>query len=216
MDTGLLHTHHLFVVLYLLLYLTKFGLLAARRGPALERLNRKTKVLHIVLASGFTLTGLVLAFRAPASTSLPHLVKYAALVAVIGLGVVAFKRRNVVLGALGLVLLAYSYGLGKTHDVLLRSERTQLAAASHALGETLTQDPVRVGERLYQTACARCHGTDGASEYRKSRNLQLYAADTTAVVAVLKAGLKPMPRYDYLSEAELRALALYVGTLKQP
>lgn len=215
METGMLHTHHLFVVLYLLLFAGKAGLVFARKPETLRRFNRKTRILHIVLAAGFTLTGIYLVARAPDGLRTVYLAKYGLLVLTIGVGVVAIKRANPVLTGLVVLLLAYTYGISKAHNFMLLSEKTRLAQVSARLPVKQAEDPVALGKALYQVSCLRCHGPKGDAAYRKSKNLTVLEGDANWVKSFLEAGPGTMPTYDYLAPHEADAIAAYVLTLRE-
>jgi cytochrome c5 len=213
MDTGLLHTHNLLVILYALLLLAKLVLIIGKRQDQLATLNRKTKVVHIVLAAGFTLTGLVMAFRAPLGAGTVYLVKYAILLAVIGLGVVGVKRMNPVLTGLALLLIVYVYGASKTHSLALQPERARLATIAATAAVDHPGDTLALGRALYNDACVRCHGPQGDSGYLKSKNLQREGIGQDYITTVLLAGQNTMPKYDYLTNDQRTALARYVLSL---
>lgn len=215
MDTGLLHTHNLLVILYALLLLAKLVLIAGKKKEQLDKLNRKTKVLHIVLAAGFTLTGLVMAFRAPLGAGTVYLVKYAILIAVIGLGVVGVKKMNAPLTGLALLLIVYVYFASKTHSLALQPEASRLKNITAAQMTEHPGDTLALGMALYNDACVRCHGPQGDSGYLKCKNLQREGIGQDYITTVLLNGQNTMPKYDYLTDDQRTALAKYVLTLGQ-
>lgn len=92
--------------------------------------------------------------------------------------------------------------------------------ASAGLFATGAQAPINteLGERLYLTQCAMCHGPkgEGASGPTLARPKLLHAADDNALKAVIRSGIAGtgMPG-TRLIEAELQALSEYVRKLGQ-
>lgn len=215
MQTGMLHTHHLLVVLYILLFAWKAVLVFLRKKEALDRLNRRTKVPHIVLSAGFLATGIYLAAVAPLGVQTVFVVKYVVIVLIIGVGIVGIRRMSIPLTALTLLLLVYTYTIGKSHGLLLQSHKTQVLYAANHVHDKLREDPIAYGQVLYETACLRCHGAEGKALYRQSKDLTQAPADTSYIKAFIRNGAgSKMPAFDYLNEYEKDALAAYVRSLQ--
>lgn len=215
MDTGILHAHQfLFVPLYILLFLVKAVLILGGKKEALQRLNTRTKVVHIVLAVGMTLTGLFLVFRAPGALQTTYLLKYVLLLAIIGFGVMAVKRMSRGLAVLVLLLLGYTFAISKAHSPALESEQARLERFAAVANDRLQENQVAYGKALYERSCQRCHGANGEAAYRKSKNLAAIPADTAYVVAFLNNAVKPMPSYSYLQPYEQESIAAYVLTFQ--
>ncbi|MEM1137750.1 MAG: hypothetical protein AAGI07_18065, partial [Bacteroidota bacterium] len=65
MYTGLLHTHKLVVVLFLLIYLIKTVLLLIGKKDNLDTFSKKVKIPEMVISFLFLITGAVMLFQLP-------------------------------------------------------------------------------------------------------------------------------------------------------
>jgi mono/diheme cytochrome c family protein len=209
LDTGLLHLHHLLVVLYSLQLIAKVALVVARKPDALARFTGLLRIPHLILAGLMLATGLYLALRAPDGFAAWSLVKYAVLVGAIGLGLLAVRQHSVAAGVLSVGLIAYAYAISHDHDAKLRSQGRQFDDAWAAAAPTT----LARGQAIYEAGCRRCHGSDGKAGYRKSKDLT-QLRDSTAIAAIVRAGVlgKAMPAYPQaqLSDEQLGALIVYV------
>jgi cytochrome c553 len=212
MDTGILHTHHLLVVLYTLLLAAKVFLVIVGNRNALVSLNGRTRMLHIALASLMLATGVYGMLKSPEGFTSSYLVKYFLVLGVIALGVVGIKRMHKPISVLALVLMFYVYGIGKTHDLLLISPESKLKNLSASWTGTL---PTEAGKQLYVVGCQRCHGSDGQSGYRKAKNLATSRLSDDNLAYIIRNGQKAMPAFDYLSTDQTQALVTYVKTLRK-
>ena len=210
----MLHSHHLVVVLYFLLLLTGTFVLGLGTPAQLEGFNRRARFGHMILGTLLLLTGGYLAVKSPLGFAPTALVKYAVLLAAVGLGVVGLRRRRLLLAIASLVLMGYTYGISKTDSLTLASGAEQVSAALHALPEgSAAADR---GAAIYRTACVACHGADGRAGFLKSKDLTQAPPDSNYTLAVLQNGVKLMPAFDYLSPGERSDLLAYLATLRQP
>ncbi|MDP3342247.1 cytochrome-c oxidase, cbb3-type subunit III [Frigidibacter sp.] len=104
--------------------------------------------------------------------------------------------------------------------LLTRPEIAVLTDYVQTLGEGVNLEDTSEGAVLYQTNCAACHGEDGLGiEGTGSPNLTdddwVYGGDAVSIHQTLMAGRQgQMPSWQSrLTEAEIRALALYVEGL---
>lgn len=214
MDVGMLHTHHLVVVLYFLLLLSGTFVLGLGAPEQLEGFNRWARYGHMILGTLLLLTGGYLAFKSPVGLAAPALVKYAVLAVTIGLGVVGLRRRRLLLAIASLVGLVYAYGVSKTDSISLTPAELQGRAAVAALPADAPE--LERGRALYTTSCVACHGADGRAGFLKSKDLTAAPLDSACIVAMVRNGQKLMPAYTDYTDAELAALTAYVRSLHQP
>ena len=93
MFTGLLHTHKLVVVLFLLIYIIKTVLLLIGKTENLEVFTKKVKVPEMIISFLFLVTGAVMLFQLPEIKTL-LIIKIVAVFASIPLAVVGFKKKR--------------------------------------------------------------------------------------------------------------------------
>ncbi|MEO1448463.1 MAG: SirB2 family protein, partial [Bacteroidota bacterium] len=110
MYTGLLHTHRLVVILFLLLYVVKWVLLLANKKELLERINKATRVPEMIISTLFLLTGIGLAINIAQLTSM-FWIKLVLVLGSIPLAVIGFRKSNKILATLSILLIVGAYGL---------------------------------------------------------------------------------------------------------
>lgn len=217
MDTGLLHTHHLVVVLYVLLLAAKVAVVWTKNKNLLFTLNGKTKILRIVLEALMLLTGGALLVKSPVGLELFSIVKYVVLVLAIGAGIIGVKRMNPILATFSLLCFAYIYGIAKTNSPILQSEESQVQAAVSAFPAVANSpaDALKRGQAIYTITCLQCHGVDGTAAFRKAKNLATSPLSDAAKASIIKTGVNTMPAFTYLKEGEVQDLVLYINTFKK-
>lgn len=206
----MLHSHHLVVVLYLLLIVGGLGVMLLRRA-SLDAFNKRARIGHMVLGTLMLLTGGYLAVKSPLGFSGVALVKYVLLLVAIGLAVVGLRRIKAALVAGSIVVLLYVYGISKTDSLTLTPVSARMELAWQA---TSTVSPKEQGKVLYSVGCVACHGADGKAGYLKSKDLTASRVDSSYIVALLKNGKGLMPAYGSLSDAQHAALVEYVQSLR--
>ena len=75
-------------------------------------------------------------------------------------------------------------------------------------------DGVVDGKALFINECAKCHGTDGKLGLVGSADLSLTKLSVEELSSVIKNGKGTMPKFDYLTEAEIAGLTDYIAKLK--
>lgn len=218
MYTGMLHTHTLVVVLFVLIYLIKTILLFVS-VPKLEVFSKRTKIVEMVVSTLFLLTGLYLAFNAPSvGVGSWFWIKMVAVFASIPVAVVAFKRKRKPLALLAMALILYAYGVSET-----KSPRMNKADYFGQLGGDQTvavdafdpmsddYDILDHGQALYINNCVVCHGEDGALGAGGSKSLQMSMKDKAEMATIIRNGKNGMPAFKgILTDEEVMATVAYV------
>lgn len=212
MYTGLLHTHKLVVVLFLLLYLIKTALLLANKTEALARFAKGARIPEIVISALFLLTGAAMLFQLPQIHPYTW-IKIVAVVASIPLAVIGFKRANKALASLSFVLLIASYGLA---EMSRNAPARELAAGVVTDAAQSNYDLQLHGKAVYEANCTVCHGADGALGAVGAKNLAASQLSLEEAIQIIANGKNAMPKYKKsLSEQDIRAVAAYIGTFKK-
>ncbi len=217
MYTGLLHTHTLVVSLYLVLLLIKTVLLLAGQKERLSKFRAKTKVVEMVLATLFLLTGVYLSFESGSIWGSWFIVKDILIVAIIVLGVVAFKRESRFLAFLTLVIFLYVYGISETKSLYFNTDYQALYGGKSA-GEQKDWEPQASdydieahGQYVYEQNCIACHGKNGKLQKSGSKNLQNSGLGKEGIQHLVKNGKNSMPAYgEALNDQEIKAVSDYV------
>jgi cytochrome c5 len=212
MFTGLLHTHKLVVVLFLLIYLVKTALLLANKTDLLERFKKIIRIPEMIVSTLFLLTGAVMLFQLP-QIHMYMWIKIAAVFASIPLAVVGFKRSNKALATLSFVLLLVSYGLAEKS----RNAPVQELAAGVVTDATQSGYDIQLhGKAVYDANCVICHGADGALGAAGAKNLAASQLTAEEAVQIITNGKNAMPKYKKaLSEQDIKAVAAYIQALKK-
>lgn len=212
MYTGLLHTHRLVVILFLLLYVVKLTLQLLNRDEALAKLNRYTRIPEMVISALFLLTGGTMLFFTAKITPL-IIVKIVAVLAAIPLAVIGFRRQRKLLSTLSVLLIVGAYGMAEANKVGVSQEPltgiiTDPAAADYNLQAH--------GVAIYARNCAVCHGADGTAGYSGAKSLQASTLGDQDILGLLSKGKNSMPSYaKVLNPAEQQAVLAYVKTLRR-
>lgn len=209
MFTGILHTHNLLVVLFLLQYLVKVVLLLANQPEMLGKFKRKTRIAEMVISGLMVLSGIGLAFLSGAiRQDYWFVLKLVAVIGGIGLGVVAFKRNNKVLALVSVLVFAYSMAVSYAkHPLLMAPARTEIISTAPSTPEAL----MAAGLKVYQEQCIHCHGENGNLKRGGAKDLTLSQLDMAGVKNLILNGKGNMAAYkSVLSPAEVEAVATYV------
>lgn len=217
MFTGLLHTHTLFVVLYLLLLLIKTVLLLAGKTETLDKFREKTKIWEMVIATIFLLTGIGLWTQSAAVNTAFFWVKIILVIAIIPLGIVVFKKKSKSLGLLPLLLFVYVYGISETKSLtfntnpvaIYSSEDVQVPSRMNPDSEDY--DQMAHGKKIYQKHCTSCHGEEGDLNKSGANDLTNSEMKMKGIKSRIRDGRKSMPAYgNILSKKEIQAVGSYL------
>lgn len=217
MFTGLLHTHTLFVTLYLLLLLIKTVLLLAGKTTTLDKFREKTKIAEMVIATIFLLTGIALWTQSAATNSAFFYVKLILVLAIIPLGIVVFKKKSKPMALLPLLLFVYVYGISETKSLTFNTNPVALYSSDEVQTpdnmnpESADYDEIAHGKKVYQKHCTSCHGEDGKLNKSGANDLTQSEMKMEGLKNRIRNGRKSMPAYgSILSEQQTQAVARYV------
>lgn len=212
MYTGILHTHKLVVVLFLLIYLVKTVLLLANQKDLLARVKKYVRIPEMVISFLFLLSGLYLLTQKPDAISAFTWIKLVAVLAAIPLAVVGFKKENKVLAALSLLLIIAAYGLAEVAKRNIPKQEIAVAVANPA--DTGYDKEVH-GKAIFTSYCAACHGQDGKLGLAGAKNLTTSTLTDEEVMNIISNGKNAMSPYKkVLNAEEIAAVAAYVKVFR--
>lgn len=205
---GLLHSHVFFTTLFFVHYVIKLALLQTDKKDALTKYTKVTKVPEMILSAGFLVTGVWLLFSGSIFT-MYIAIKLVCVAAAIPLAVIGFKRNNKALAMLSVLLIAAAYGLAETN----KKHKTGGAVDT----TTVASNPMEVGKTVYDHSCVTCHGADGKLGLNGAKDLSVSQLNDDDKKTLIRNGKNSMPPYskDVLTDEQLDAVVLYIGTLKQ-
>lgn len=206
MYTGLLHTHKLVVVLFLLHYLIKTVLLVLNKNEALEKYSKPTRIPEMVISSLFLLTGVAMLVMGAHINNL-LLVKIVTVLASIPLAVIGFKKNNKALAVLSLLLIVTSYGLAE----MSRAKRGKVVVDTSNVEGGL----IAVGKTVYTQECQNCHGAGGDAMLAGAKNLKVTVLNHDEIISIIRNGKNTMAAYKSLSDEQVEGVTLYVESLRE-
>jgi mono/diheme cytochrome c family protein len=213
MFTGLLHTHKLVVILFVLLYLIKTILLLINKKEGLEKFKKITKIPEMVISFLFLATGLVMIFQLPSINQF-MIFKIVAVFASIPLAVIGFKKGNKALAALAMLLIIGSYALAEMSRRYV--EKVEVSQSVVADANASNYDALAHGKALFEGNCVACHGADGQAGIAGAKNLTITQLDEVGIKNIIANGKNAMPPYKKaLNEQEIVALTKYVQGMKK-
>lgn len=208
MYTGMLHTHKLVVLLFLIHYVVKLVMLQMGKSEQLAKYTKITKVPEMILSVGFLFSGGYMLFTTMAFTTL-MIVKLVCVFASIPLAVIGFKKGNKALATLAVLLILAAYGLGEVNKAKKAGPKVDTT--------TVSGDAITVGKTVYNASCLNCHGADGKLGLSGAKDLSITQLTAEQQKELIRKGKNAMPPYgvEVLTDEQLDAVVQYVGTLKQ-
>jgi mono/diheme cytochrome c family protein len=207
MDTGMLHTHKLSVMLFLVLYLFKLIFLLTNNRRGLDALQKKGwRIFDMAISTVFLATGIYLMVTLAQVKPLIW-VKVGIVLLSIPLAVVGFKKSNKPLALLSVVLLFAAYGLAEVAKKQLPKGEAPVLAADASRAEKAAA--------LYTTYCAMCHGASGDMGFGGATNLQTSKLSESEIAEILLKGKNRMQSFAKLPEDERKMLAEHILTLRK-
>jgi len=216
MYTGLLHTHTLVVTLYLILLLIKTILLFAGKKDKLATFREKTKIPEMVLATLFLLTGIVLGFMSGSVGGAWFIVKVILILAIIGSGVMAFKKESRILALLSLVFYLYVFGISETKSLTFNTDYQALYGVQTVDKKDWdASEPdyslKEHGKVVYEQNCIGCHGPEGNLNKSGANSLDESQLKLAGIKDMVRNGKNAMPAFEsILSKQEVKAVSHYV------
>lgn len=203
MYTGILHTHTLAVILFLIIYLVKTFLLLSNKESALDNFTRKVKVPEMIISFTFLATGIYLLAKSGTADIFIY-IKLALVVLSIPLAIVGFKKKNKVLAVIAIVFLIAAYGLAEMHKGRVRR--------GAAVAKSVSVD----GKELYNSYCVQCHGEKGNAGLSGAADLSSSYLTREQKLVIIMNGKNAMPAYkDQLSQEQIEAVSTYIDQLHQ-
>jgi mono/diheme cytochrome c family protein len=206
MYTGMLHTHMLAVMLFLILYLVKTFLLVTDKTQSLQNFSKKMKVPEMIISTLFLLTGIYLTVKS-GDLGPWFYVKMVAVLSSIPLAIIAFKRMNKSLALIAIMFLVYAYGISETKSPTFKQESST--------GEFAKIAPDVLGKTIYESKCTACHGADGKQGLSGAKDLTTSAKTLDGKVEIISNGKNAMMPYkNQLSAEQIKSVAEYVDGLR--
>ncbi len=208
--TGLLHTHKLVVLLFIIIYVVKLALLLFSEANLDKmRANKPARIFEMVLSFLFLGTGITLWTNVADPFNTLFLIKIVAVLISIPLAVIGFKKKNKILAVLSVVLLFAVYGLAEV------KKKQSLKPQKQEMVYNETQTSVH-GKQLYEQYCQNCHGADGTAGLSGAKNLQTSTISDQEAKTRIKEGKGNMLSYQkILNDKEIDALITHIKSIRK-
>ncbi|WP_338814141.1 cytochrome c [Bernardetia sp. Wsw4-3y2] len=208
--TGLLHTHKLVVLLFLVIYVIKLALLLFSEANLDKmRASKPARIFEVILSVLFLVTGIAMWTNVAEPFQTLFLIKIVAVFASIPLAVIGFKKKNKALAVLSVVLLFAAYGIAEVKKKSYLKPEKQDMVYNEA--ETSVY-----GKQLYTQYCENCHGADGAAGLSGAKNLQTSNISDADSKMQIKNGKGNMPAYDgILNDKQIDAVITHIKSLRK-
>lgn len=214
MDKAIFLTHIWVVRIFLLLLASKWLLLLIGQKNLLETIRAKTKILDMILGTLVLASGLYLAFTAPAGVQPYVWIKLAGLLASIPLGIVGFRKKNIILATLSVLLIAGAMGLAYAKPAALTNTGAVTVDAGAQTNDVDTKAQITAGMEVYtKRGCVTCHGGDGKMGYMGAKPLTQTQMSDAEMGAMIRNGKTPMPPNADISDQDLANLIAFVRNL---
>lgn len=209
-------THIWVVRIFLLLLIVKWVLLLIGQKNALESVRAKTKILDMILGTLVLATGLTLAFRSPVGVQPYIWIKLVGLLASIPLGIVGFRKKNIILATLSVLLIAGAMGLAYAKPKALRNDIVDPSSISVDTDDASedTKAAIIAGKATYyERVCNTCHGDDGKMGFMGAKPLTQSKLTDEQMAEMIRKGKTPMPANPDISDADMKNLIAYIRNL---
>lgn len=202
MDVAMKHTHLLMVVLYLLSMGIKVFLLMGGKLETLDKVSKATRIPHILVSTLLLVTGIYLMVNSPIGMEPYILIKLVIVLATIPMGLIAFKKRNVMLANFMVLLTLGALALAVSKPGFLSS-------APPVADEN---DPTAV---YFQHGCNTCHGQDGNAGFQGAKPLSESTLSDDEIKDRIRNGKGVMPANAAVTDEELVQLLDFVKSLRK-
>ena len=219
MYTGLKHTHTLIITVFLIVFIWKLILLMTNKNEKLDFVRSK-KWIDMALGTLILVTGIgMIASNLSKGVAVPSFiyVKLALTLAIIPLGIVAFKKKNKAIGMLPLILMLYMVGVSYTKSLALTpADKVANAENTPTEEEKETMTTIELGGKLYTANCVVCHGDNGSLGASGAKDLATSTLGDEEVLEMIKKGGTGMQAFEGVVPAEdMPALVEYVKSLRK-
>lgn len=226
MDTGMLHTHTLvtvlFVIAMLVTVITSFG---DKEKPTPKWL----KLSHMILGTLMLITGVYLMIKSPNGMEPYILVKLALVLVATPLGIIGGRKKNAPMAMVSFVLVLAVGFLAYAKPDALRNIPTDVQSVEEVMDEMKGKEEagemteaeknaqaVKIGKSLYyKRTCNTCHGDDGAAGFQNSKNLSESTLTDDEIKNIILNGKGVMPPNEDLSDSEVRYLTAFVKSFRK-
>jgi len=211
MYTALLHSHVLFVTLFILLYIVKTGLMVSGKTEWLIKLTTKGKIPEMVISILFLATGIGLMYMMyDKSGEVPEwlYIKLGAVFASIPLAIIGIRKGQKWIMVFGCVLLIYAYGVSETKSTSFSKKIDSTVVANK---DAVNYDLLSHGTAIYSAFCRQCHGKDGKMGLSNAKDLTQSTMTAEQQRSIIQSGKGMMPGFkDQISGDELEALLAFL------
>jgi mono/diheme cytochrome c family protein len=193
----LLPTHKVAVIIFLLHYVIKTFLLLINKQEALKKYTAGTKVLEMIISVLFLFTGVWLMVEKGSPSTL-QIIKFTLVALSIPIAIIGFKKSNKAMAVTALLFIIGAYGLAEVN----KKQQTKVDNSAMA------------GSEIYAKNCVSCHGEDGRKGFSGASDLSKSVLSADEAKAVISNGRNGMPAIK-MEAVQLDSVTAYIQQLKK-
>ena len=193
----LLPTHKVAVIIFLLHYVIKTFLLLINKQEALKKYTAGTKVLEMIISVLFLFTGVWLMVEKGSPSTL-QIIKFTLVALSIPIAIIGFKKSNKAMAVTALLFIIGAYGLAEVN----KKQQTKVDNSAMA------------GSEIYAKNCVSCHGEDGKKGFSGASDLSKSVLSADEAKAVISNGRNGMPAIK-MEAVQLDSVTAYIQQLKK-
>jgi mono/diheme cytochrome c family protein len=193
----LLPTHKVAVIIFLLHYVIKTFLLLINKPEALKKYTAGTKVLEMIISVLFLFTGVWLMVEKGSPSTL-QIIKFTLVALSIPIAIIGFKKSNKAMAVTALLFIIGAYGLAEVN----KKQQTKVDKSAMA------------GSEIYAKNCVSCHGEDGKKGFSGASDLSKSVLSADEAKAVISNGRNGMPAIK-MEAVQLDSVTAYIQQLKK-
>jgi mono/diheme cytochrome c family protein len=193
----LLPTHKVAVIIFLLHYVIKTFLLLINKQEALKKYTAGTKVIEMIISVLFLFTGVWLMVEKGSPSTL-QIIKFTLVALSIPIAIVGFKKSNKAMAVTALFFIIGAYGLAEVN----KKQQTKVDNSAMA------------GSEIYAKNCVSCHGEDGKKGFSGASDLSKSVLSADEAKAVISNGRNGMPAIK-MEAVQLDSVTAYIQQLKK-
>jgi cytochrome c553 len=187
------------------------------KDEILANFRKKTKVIgEMIIPSLFLLTGIGMILKGGEMYTQSWIwIKLVAVILIVVLGIITFKKNNKILGIITLLLFIYVVMISYRKNPMLTKNTDNIKIDETSI-KTASTD-VEKGKIIYVNFnCAMCHGENGDKPIGGAKDLTLSQASDETIHSNIMNGKNAMPPFkDKLNDEQLNMLTAYIKSMRK-
>src|ERR1022692_1781275 len=151
------------VLIFLVIYVIKTGLLLLNKKEQLAGFTKIFKIPEMIISVLFLVSGIWLMTQIPVINTL-LIIKIIVVLASIPIAIIGFKKSNKALASLAMIMIIAAYGLAEVSHKKMLEPAKELSNKND-------------GKEIFNNYCSKCHGQNGEAMLNGSANFSMSTID---------------------------------------